>query len=142
MRRATLILISLIIMIVFIGCSPRPTPEELVNRFYSAIKTGDEELWQSILSKKSIALFEEIKKIPEASDEEKTIPKPDYLDWEINESKINDKTAVVKLQVFSSPEEEGNDVELKLVLENGKWKINITHLLEPRLNFLRAKYGK
>ncbi len=114
--------ISVVVAVVMMASCSSPSPKDITNDYYKAIQKGD---FEKALSYTTVSDSEEIKKeVEKMKGLEVKIPEFEIVSEEISE---DGNTAVVEVKYKftssfnSEPEESTNEV--KLIKEDGKWKI-------------------
>lgn len=114
--------ISVVVAVLMMASCSSPSPKDITNDYYKAIQKGD---FEKALSYTTVSDSEEIKKeVEKMKGLEVKIPEFEIVSEEISE---DGNTAVVEVKYKftssfnSEPEESTNEV--KLIKEDGKWKI-------------------
>jgi len=121
MKKVFLFISMVVAVVLMVSCSS-PSPKDVTNDYYKAIQKGD---FEKAMSYTTVSDSEEIKKeVEKIKGLDVKIPEYEIVSEEIAE---DGNTAVVEVKYKftssfnSEPEESTNKV--KLIKEDGKWKI-------------------
>ena len=137
MRRGfTLIFICLIISGFFTGCNFKySTPEKTVNVFYEARKAGDKDAWFDCFTAETQDFLKKYWALPGVTEEEKIIKKDESLQWKIEDVRIENNFAEVKLELYSQTFKSIRLV-LDLKKEGNAWKIDKKRDIEKAIELM------
>lgn len=125
MRRVILFCFLILILMVTSCNSPYSKPEKTINRFYTAQKTGDQEIWLDCFTRETRELLKKYYALPNVPASDKKLKKQEHLDWQILNVEQSGDKALVGVKLLYRNGKYWN-LNIKLKKEDGDWKIDRT----------------
>lgn len=114
----------LIAVILITGCnSPYSKPEKTINRFYTAQKEGDQEVWLECFTEETRTLLKKYRALPNVPESDRKLKKQEHLNWNILKVEQSGDRAIVGVKLLYRNGKYWN-LNIKLQRENKEWKID------------------